>query len=99
MRVWWIPQVPMKPFTVEVKTVEEGVKIMDVLAFYDQFQLDNNVKGDYSNMGGIQVIEDGEWFDWFDEETGMDDPEDYLEEKGISTYNYDNKSGNMTLKD
>jgi len=28
LRVWWMPQVPMKAFFVPVKTVEEGQKIM-----------------------------------------------------------------------
>jgi hypothetical protein len=37
LKVWWVPQVPMKPFYVNVSSVEEGVKIMDVLADYDDF--------------------------------------------------------------
>ena len=37
LRVWWCPQVPMNGFTVEVDTVEEGVKIKNVLADYDLF--------------------------------------------------------------
>lgn len=53
LQVWWIPQVPMKTFTVDVKSLEEGVKIMNVLADYDIFQFENNVKPDYANMGGI----------------------------------------------
>ena len=32
LQVWWIPQVPMMEFTVDVETVEEGVKLMGVLA-------------------------------------------------------------------
>ena len=87
LRVWWIPQVPGKPFEVEVDSVEEGVKIMDVLAQYDLFQFENNIKPDFCNAGGLQMLdesidieeagEDG-WSDWFDEETGEDDPEQYL---------------------
>jgi hypothetical protein len=82
LKVWWIPQVPMKPFEVDVSSVEEGVKIMEVLAKYDLFQYQNDVKPDYSNAGGIMMIEDGEWTDWYDEETGCDDPEEYLEMRG-----------------
>lgn len=44
LRVWHIPQVPMKPFIVEVASVEEGVRLMDALADYDAFQYDNNIK-------------------------------------------------------
>ena len=90
LQVWWIPQVPGKPFEVPVQSVQEGVKIMDVLADYDQFQLDNNIKPDYANVGGIRVWceDDGEgepgWNDWFDEETGIDDPREWLELKNKS---------------
>jgi len=88
LRVWWIPQVPGRPFHVPVSTVEEGVKIMDVLARYDQFQYDNHIKGDYANVGGLEQWDadcDGEgtagWCSWMDEETGIDDPREYLDEK------------------
>lgn len=37
LKVWWIPQVPMKPYEVVVSNVAEAVKIMDVLAGYDAF--------------------------------------------------------------
>lgn len=85
LRVWWIPQVPMEPFYVEVDSVAEGVKLMRVLADYDTFQFERKVKPDYCNAGGLQVWSedidgDGEkgWTDWCDEETGDDDPEEWL---------------------
>ncbi|ONN71698.1 hypothetical protein [Pseudomonas oryzihabitans] len=79
LRVWWIPQVPMPAFYVPVSSVEEGAKIMDVLADYDDFQYRNNVKPDYSNTGGLEEQdEEGDWFSWEDEETGIDDPREYL---------------------
>jgi hypothetical protein len=87
LQVWWIPQVPMKTFTVDVKSLEEGVKIMNVLADYDIFQFENNVKPDYANMGGINQWSedcDGEgnpgWESWYDEETGEDNPEQFIKE-------------------
>lgn len=67
LKVWWIPQVPMKAFEVEVLTVDEGRKISEVLANYDLFQFENRVKPDYCNAGGIScshpMIDGGEWFD------------------------------------
>lgn len=91
LRVWWIPQVPGHPFHVPVGTVEEGVKIMDVLAKYDLFQYNNHIKGDYANVGGLEMWEvdsDGEgtpgWTSWCDEETGHDDPVEYLREKELA---------------
>ncbi len=77
LRVWWIPQVPGKPFHVDVSSFEEGELITKVLADYDQFQFKNNIKPDYCNTGGIQVwlddlepTEDGsKWCDVDSEES------------------------------
>lgn len=90
LRVWHIPQVPMKPFYVEVSSVEEGVKMMDALADYDLFQLENNIKPDYCNANGLQIWDErlteedmvdmeltDKWVDWYNEY--YDDPRDYLE--------------------
>jgi len=79
LKVWWIPQVPTKAFEVEVETLWEAHLILDTLARYDQFQLDNNVKPDYSNAGGLVVFEDDGWFDWWiDDERGYwDSFDDY----------------------
>ena len=92
LQVWWIPQVPMKSFNVPVDSVEMGVKIMDVLAEYDLFQFKNKVKPDYSNAGGLRrwcADSDGEgkpgWEDWYDEETGEDDPKQWLADKAQTT--------------
>lgn len=87
LKVWWIPQVPMKPFDVPVASVEEGAKILQVLSDYDKFQFDNNIKPDYCNAGGLMRWCDDsgdglpEWEDWYDEETGTDDPIEYLKGK------------------
>lgn len=82
LQVWWIPQVGMKAvFTVPVATVAEGVKLLEVLAFYDLFQLEHRIKPDYTNCGGLQrwSADDGDgWEDWYDEATGEDDPAEYL---------------------
>jgi len=63
LRVWWVPQVPGQAFHVPVTSKEEGKLITTVLAFYDLFQLSHNIKPDYTNAGGIQVYEGGEWVD------------------------------------
>ena len=74
MRVWWIPQVPMKAFFVPVESIKEAKKILDVLAQYDLFQLQHNIKPDFSNAGGLEVYEadSGEdvpgWSDWYSED-------------------------------
>jgi hypothetical protein len=68
LQIWWIPQVPGKPFTVPVASVAEAKKLLDVLALYDIFQFENRIKPDYCNAGGLSVYEDGEWCDWQDED-------------------------------
>lgn len=78
LRVWHIPQVPMKPFHVPVQSPGEAVKVMQVLADYDIFQFESRVKPDYCNASGLEVYEadGGEgnpgWCEWADPETGED---------------------------
>ena len=80
LQVWWIPQIPMKPFVVDVATREEGAKFLEVLAQYDAFQFEHHIKPDYSNAGGLRrwCADNGDgipgWEDWHDEATGEDDP-------------------------
>lgn len=66
LRVWWIPQVPGKPFHVEVAGVAEAKKLLDTLAKYDLFQFEHNIKPDYCNAGGLEICNDGEWEEWED---------------------------------
>jgi hypothetical protein len=76
LQVWWIPQVPGKPFTVSVANLIEARLLLDALAEYDLFQLDNNIKPDYANAGGLTVFDekdktagpDGSWVDWSDDD-------------------------------
>jgi hypothetical protein len=78
LKVWWIPQVPMKPFEVPVKNLEEAKLLLNVLAAYDFFQFKTRVKPDYANAGGLLSYEEGDWFEW-----NNDDGEDinfYLRE-------------------
>jgi len=75
LRVWWIPQVPMKSFNVPVKTLAEAKLVLDTLAQYDLFQYEENIKPDFSNAGGLSVFDSkdktdsdfGSWVDWYDE--------------------------------
>lgn len=68
LRVWWIPQVPMKSFYREVETVREAKLLLETLADYDIFQFENKVKPDYCNAGGLQVWDGTEWVEWYDED-------------------------------
>jgi hypothetical protein len=68
LRVWHIPQVPMEPFYVPVNNVKEAILVINVLEDYDNFEFDNHVKPDFMNATGLEVFEDGEWCEWYDEE-------------------------------
>lgn len=70
LRVWWIPQMPMKAFYVEVRNLREAVLILNTLAEYDKFQFDNKVKPDYANAGGLQAWneDEGDWWEFYDAE-------------------------------
>lgn len=77
LKVWWIPQIPMKRFEYPVKSIQQATIILDVLAKYDIFQYENNVKPDFANAGGLLVydeecIEDNDpdsgWVEWDDDE-------------------------------
>lgn len=82
LRVSHFPQVPCKPFVVEVKDLEEAKKVSDVLANYDLFQFHNNIKGDYANATVVEEYDEteGEWISWSDEKTGIDDIDEYFEQ-------------------
>lgn len=69
LRVWHIPQIPMKAFYVDVGTPEEAIKILDILAEYDMFQFQNRVKGDYCSAQGLEEFweKENEWVEWYSE--------------------------------
>lgn len=72
LRVWWIPQIPGKPFRVEVASVAEARKILSTLADYDRFQYKHTIKPDYCNAGGLEVEQDSDepfdWAEWRDDD-------------------------------
>lgn len=79
LRVMHYPQVPCEGFEVKVDSIQQAKLIMDTLAFYDLFQLEQNIKPDFSNFTSLEMYENGEWTDWADEETGIMDIDEYFE--------------------
>jgi hypothetical protein len=67
-RVAWIPQLPGPTFFVAADTLQAAVELTDVLARYDLFQYENQIKPDYSNMAVIEVWDGTEWSDADDDE-------------------------------
>lgn len=84
LRVWHIPQVPGKPFYVYTDDIREAKKIMDILATYDLFQLENRIKPDFTNVNGVQMWDETEqeWIDWDieTEDDYFDSVEEYLKD-------------------
>ena len=73
LRVWWIPQVPMKPFRIDVPDITTAKYIISTLAQYDAFQFENNIKPNYSNVGGLEEFDGDEWCEWEDDDgNGID---------------------------
>jgi len=74
--VYWIPQIPMEAFNYPVKSPQEAFILLDALAKYDLFQLEHNIKPDFSNAGGLMIFDeelidesedcDG-WSEWYSE--------------------------------
>lgn len=81
-RVWWNPQVGTGSVTFfyQVMSIEEGRILCDVLARYDAFQYENNIKPDYSNAGGVSWKHpdhtSAEWHDIEDPDDDYDEAEE-----------------------
>ncbi|WP_197247582.1 hypothetical protein [Brevibacillus laterosporus] len=59
---------------------EQAGLIYNTLADYDLFQYDNNIKPDYANATVVEFWnkEEQDWLEWSDEETGIDDINEYF---------------------
>jgi hypothetical protein len=68
LRIWWVPQIPGKAFKWPVADLTQAALMLDALAAYDDFQFAENVKGDYANMGGLQIYCNGDWEEWESED-------------------------------
>jgi len=64
-KVWHIPQFPMQAFEVFTEDIKTAVLLANTLANYDLFQLEHNVKPDYSNVQGIMQWQEDEQ-EWWD---------------------------------
>ena len=66
-RIWHIANianVPNRPFHVPVGTIEEAKKVLKFLFDYDNYLGDGVVD---TNASGLEVFEEGEWFEYHNE--------------------------------
>jgi hypothetical protein len=79
LRVLHFPNIPCKPFIVEVKDEEQAFLIRETLANQHLFLFKNNFIPDYSNIICVEMWDensDGEgaadWVDYYNDEECMD---------------------------
>ena len=72
LRVCHFPQIPCKPFIVEVKDEQQAHLIVETLANEHLFLFDDNFIPDYANIILVEMYEDGEWQDYWNEEEFME---------------------------
>lgn len=70
LRIWWIPQLGMQGsvFHVPVDTLQAARLLLNTLAEYDLHLERCGLRGDYSNIGGLEEDSSGEWLEWETEE-------------------------------
>ncbi|APW58627.1 hypothetical protein [Paludisphaera borealis] len=75
MRISWMSQTTMEPFTYPVPDMDTASLLLDALAQYDLFQFERKVKPDYANCGGAEwrhpILTGGEWVE-FDPDDASD---------------------------
>lgn len=77
-KVWWTTLVDGS-LDIPVTNVAEGARVLGALAAYDNHLVAIGIRSkDACNAGGLLMVEDGEWVDWYDEETGVSDPNEFL---------------------
>ena len=79
LRVLHFPQIPCKPFIVDVKDEEQALLIRETLANQHLFLYKNNIIPDYSNIITVLMWDedsDGEgnagWIDYYNDEESME---------------------------
>ena len=72
LRVCHYPQIPCKPFIQEVESEREAFLVEQVMALQHLFLFENEMIPDYSNAISVQMYEDGEWVDYWNENEVMD---------------------------
>jgi len=81
LRVSHYPQIPCKPFIIEVEDLKQAQLMHNALGKYDLFLYDSKYRSDYANSTFIEQWdeEEKEWLLWCDIETGIGDINEYFE--------------------
>ena len=63
LKVWWLPLVPGNTFYVDVDSVDDGKKVMKILAEYDEFQIENGIKSGLTRSCGLMTFDENDTTD------------------------------------
>lgn len=63
IRVWHEPKISGERFTILAKNPAEAMKFLDIIADYDIFLTDKNIREEYSNNSGFEVWNGSNWID------------------------------------
>ena len=74
-------------YTIPVGSIFEAALVKHSLAYTDLIKYDLGVTGDYMSSISLEVFEGGCWVDWYDDYSGNDSLEDWLEENEPENYN------------
>lgn len=81
LRVWYIPQIPGEPFTVDVPDVATARLVLDALVGLSAHEYANRIKPDYADVGGVSMYEPAgatPGYEWGDYELADEDDVDAL---------------------
>ncbi len=89
-RVWYIPQIPGEPFYFFVASPENACNIISLLIGFSNFEYEQHIKPDYSDVFGLEVCENGQWTEWSSEETG-NSIDEFMDEEDYDPFDFDYK--------
>ena len=69
-----------------VRDTYEAMLVLNTLTRYDLFQSTHGIRPDFSNAGGLDVWEDGEWVTWYSDDG--EDIDEYTERMGMDEIGY-----------
>lgn len=68
LRLIHIPQLGARAeIIIEVESLEEALRVSEILAYYDLMQYEKKIKSDYTNMTLLEMYKDGEWTTYYNE--------------------------------
>lgn len=70
LKVWYIPQVPMRSFEINVHSPEEALDLMELISEFSCVMFENKLRPDYTDCCGLITYchNYDEWVEWYNED-------------------------------